>query len=336
MARVRSLSPRLRRVGRIGVGVGVLAGIVATVGAGPFIRGVTSVSWPTVAIAVALTGVATAAAVWRWRTVAAGLGLELTLRGAFAAYYRSQFLNTVLPGGVVGDAHRAYRHGRRSGSVALAARAVATERIAGQVVQVALVALVLSVLGLSSPLHALAWVVGGAAILAVIAVGTFAIAPAGRRLLRREFGYLGRLFGDARRSVRIVAASVLVVASHTILFVVACVATGVRAPLSELVALGLIALTAGALPINVGGWGPREGAAASAFAAVGLGASAGVAASTTFGVLATIAVLPGAAVLVASRIEAARARRRSNAAHQELGTQQSTETEPHDEEEVYV
>jgi uncharacterized membrane protein YbhN (UPF0104 family) len=334
MARVTSWPPRVLRFARIGVGIVVLAGIIATVGAGPFIRGVTSVSWFTVAIAVALTGVATAAAVWRWRTVAAGFGLELSFRGAFAAYYRSQLLNTVLPGGVVGDVHRAYRHGRRSGSVALSARVVATERVAGQVVQLVLVALVLSVLGLSSPLHALAWVVGGVAALVVIVLGIIATATRGRRLLRRELDHLGRLFGDVRRSVQIVAASVVVVASHLTVFIVACVATGVRAPLSELVALGLITLTAGAIPINVGGWGPRESAAASAFAAVGLGASAGVAASTTFGVLATIAVLPGAAVLVASRIEASRARRRSIPAN-ERGTQPSTETQP-EEEEVYV
>ena len=41
-----------------------------------------------------------------------GLGVEVPLRDAVAAYYRSQFLNATLPGGVVGDVHRAVRHGR--------------------------------------------------------------------------------------------------------------------------------------------------------------------------------------------------------------------------------
>jgi uncharacterized membrane protein YbhN (UPF0104 family) len=312
MAGLKLLSPRLRRLARIGAGVIVVAAIVATLGTGPFIHGVTSVSLFSVAVALALTGVATVSAVWRWRAVASGLGLELSWRGAIAAYYRSQFLNTVLPGGVVGDVHRAYRHGRRSGSVALAARAVATERIAGQVVQFVLVALVLSLLGLNSPLHALAWVVGGVVLLLVIAIGIVATVVRGRRLLLRELDLLGQLFGNPRRAVQIVASSILVVASHATVFIVACLATGVHAPLSELVALALIALTAAALPINVGGWGPREGAAASAFAAVGAGAGAGVAASTTFGVLATIALLPGAVVLVAARVRAARKLRRAS------------------------
>jgi uncharacterized membrane protein YbhN (UPF0104 family) len=311
MAGLKLSSPRLRRLARIGAGVILVAAIVATLGAGPFIRGLTSISWFSVAVAVVLSGLATASAVWRWRTVASGLGLELSWRGAIAAYYRSQFLNAVLPGGVVGDVHRAYRHGRRSGSVALAARAVATERIAGQVVQFVLVALVLSLLGVNSSLPALAWVVGGVAVLLVIAIAIVAMAARGRRLLRRELDLLGQLFGNPRRSVQIVASSILVLASHTTLFIVACVATGVHAPLSELVALALVALTAAAVPINIGGWGLREGAAASAFAAVGLGAGAGVAASTAFGVLATIAVLPGAAIVVVSRIEEARSHRRS-------------------------
>ena len=43
---------------------------------------------------------------WRWRIVARGLGVDLPLGTAVAAYYRSLFLNVTLPGGVVGDVHR--------------------------------------------------------------------------------------------------------------------------------------------------------------------------------------------------------------------------------------
>ena len=76
---------------------------------------------------------------------------------------------------------------------------------------------------------------------------------------------------------------------------------------------GTIALTVGAVPINLGGWGPREGAAGATFALVGLGAAAGVAASTAFGVIATIALAPGLVVLVADGI---RSRRTTAPAHE--------------------
>ena len=80
----------------------------------------------------------------------------------------------------------------------------------------------------------------------------------------------------------------------------ACVAVGVEASPQRLIAVALIAVLAGSIPLNIGGWGPREGAAAWAFATVGLGAATGIAASTAFGVLALIAVTPGAAVVAAS------------------------------------
>ena len=55
-----------------------------------------------------------------------------------------------------------------------------------------------------------------------------------------------------------------------------------------------------AIPLNIGGWGPREGVAAWAFAAAGLGAAQGVAAAVVYGVMALVATLPGAVVLVAA------------------------------------
>jgi glycosyltransferase 2 family protein len=72
---------------------------------------------------------------------------------------------------------------------------------------------------------------------------------------------------------------------------------GVSAPLSQMLPLALLVMLAAALP-NVGGWGPREGVTAWAFAAAGLGASTGVATAVAYGVMVFVASLPGAAVLV--------------------------------------
>ena len=63
--------------------------------------------------------------------------------------------------------------------------------------------------------------------------------------------------------------------------------------------LALLVMLAAALP-NVGGWGPREGVTAWAFAAAGLGASLGVATAVVYGVMVFVASLPGAVVLVAA------------------------------------
>ena len=90
------------------------------------------------------------------------------------------------------------------------------------------------------------------------------------------------------------------VAAHVGTFVVACAAVGVDATPGQITAAAVLAVLASAIPLSIGGWGPREGVAAWAFAVAGLGAATGIAASTTYGVLAMIAVAPGALVLAAS------------------------------------
>jgi hypothetical protein len=66
-------------------------------------------------------------------------------------------------------------------------------------------------------------------------------------------------------------------------------------------------LTASAIPLNVGGWGPREGAAAWASAAAGLGAAQGVATAVAFAVMTFVGTLPGALVLAAGWLRRASA-----------------------------
>ena len=56
--------------------------------------------------------------------------------------------------------------------------------------------------------------------------------------------------------------------------------------------LALLVLLAAVLP-NIGGWGPREGVTAWAFAAAGLGASRGVATAVVYGVMVFAATPAG-------------------------------------------
>jgi len=63
------------------------------------------------------------------------------------------------------------------------------------------------------------------------------------------------------------------------------------------------------VPLNVGGWGPREGVTAWAFAAAGMSATQGLTIAVVYGLLAFVAALPGAVVLVARGTARMRARR---------------------------
>ena len=291
---------------RLAAAVTVLWLIWRHVGSGAFTAGLRAVTWPAVAGAVTLTALTTVWSAWRWRVVARALGAGISLPAAISAYYRSLFLNSVLVGGVMGDVHRAVTHGRRSGDVARGLRAVAWERLCGQVIQAMLTVLVLLVA--PSPVRpALPYVLGGLAGIAVCAA--LIVRGAARRGRSRLARTARAVAADLRcgllaRAVwpRVTLASALVVAGHTATFVIAARVAGVTAPLGELVALLLVVQTAAVIPLGIGGWGLREGAAAWAFSAAGLGAATGVTVTILYAVLMLTAVAPGAGLLLGDTV----------------------------------
>lgn len=297
------------RWSRLAAGAIVLCFLWRQVGATAFSDGLRSVTWPVLLAAAALTGLTTLCSAWRWRVVARALGVDLGLRQAVGAYYRSLFLNSVLVGGVLGDVHRAVRHGRGAGDIVRGLRAVAWERLCGQVVQAAVTVAVLLALP-TSVRPALPYVVGGLAGLAVL-VGCAALVmrDAGRRGRTRVARAARAVTADLRHGLlaldvwpQLMLASVLVVAGHTAVFVTAARLAGSGAPLAQLVALLLVVQMALVVPLGIGGWGLREGAAAWAFGAAGLGAATGVTVAVLYAVLMLAAVAPGGGLLLADAV----------------------------------
>jgi uncharacterized membrane protein YbhN (UPF0104 family) len=266
-------------------GVAILIVLGWQIGTGPFLDGVRLIDAPTLSAALAIGLLSTVCAAWRWTLVAAGLGIRLPLREATEAYYRAQFLNTTLPGGVVGDVHRALRHGSQLGDVGLGIRAVVLERIGGHIVQIALGMVVL--LALPSPVR-------DHLPLPAIVVGVICAGLAAAWLVRRQ-----KLRFTAATWAGVIATSAIVLFGQLVVFLLAARTSGATAPLAVLAPLTLFALLAMAVPLSFAGWGPREGAAAWAFAAAGLTAAQGLTTAVTYGVLALVASLPGAAVLIA-------------------------------------
>jgi len=143
-------------------------------------------------------------------------------------------------------------------------RGVVWERGLGQVVQVALVGSLL----LPGPWR---WVALGAVAVALLAGGA------------------------------VLLLSALAVSGHLVVFLVAAASAGVALSPLQLLPIGALVLLGAAVPLNVAGWGPREGVAAWAFAAYGSSAAVGLAVSVTFGVLAMVAPLPGLLILGSRR-----------------------------------
>ncbi|MER6736747.1 lysylphosphatidylglycerol synthase transmembrane domain-containing protein, partial [Streptomyces puniciscabiei] len=285
-------------------GAVILGALLWRLGTGVLVDGLRRIDTATVLAALGIGVLTTVLSAWRWQLVARGLRIRLPLGPAVADYYRALFLNAALPGGILGDVHRAVRHGQSTGDMRRGVKAVVLERVAGQLALAVLAVAVLPTL--PSPVRTEAR--DFAPLVALAGAGALAVGLAVRmnRTTSRRAGGLRAALGEARQGLfsrrggpGIALSSAVVLAGHVAMFVVAARVAGSAASVVVLVPLAVLALVAMGLPLNVGGFGPREGVTAWAFGAAGLGASTGVAVAVVYGVLSFVASLPGAVVLIA-------------------------------------
>ncbi len=300
----RTHLPRwLRSLLRLAVPLVLIAAIWAIVDSDDALarlRGV-EVGWLVGAILTA--NLQTVLSALRWRLVARTLGVPLAFGQAVREYYVSQLVNQTVPGGVVGDAARAVRS-RHGATLMRAGQAVVVERLLGQAALVAVTlsgfALALSFRGGIAWPDPAGWAVAGT----VVAVAGVVLSRA--RLA--EFPVLWRLGPILRAAVlapgvwqRQVALGLAIVACNLAIFVFCARATGTVVPIEAVVTLIPLILAAMLLPVSIGGWGWREGAAAGLFPLIGAGSGAGLAASIAFGLVLLISSLPGALWILGPR-----------------------------------
>ena len=251
--------------------------------------------------ALALTVFQVALSAWRWRYTVERLGLPLAYGIAVREYYLATFLNQVLPGGVLGDVNRAWRHGSGAGERLSAVHGVAIERLSGQLVLALVVVISGSWLLGSGRVTVSHWSGGlwlGAGIIGVF-LALWLVLKTGLA------AYLQRLRRDLYESLLNrtvlpvqIGSSLLVLASYLGVFL--CLAWGAgyiesTESAAIIVSLGSILLLSMVVPLTVAGWGIREGAAALLWPMAGLPAEQGVALSVGYGALVLMFSLPGAA-----------------------------------------
>lgn len=228
----------------------------------------------------------------RWQLTAHALGFELSFPRAVSEYYIAQFLNLVLPGAVAGDAARAVRL-RKQGDLARAAQTVLIERLIGQTTIFMMmfvgfsVALVVPA-GAPWPDSTWAWLGLGV----IVAIGAVVYARGSGRFSQ----FLSTALRLMRRPQQVVISGLIAVLI-SVAFYACARATGTVLPLASLFTLIPLLLTAMLIPISVGGWGWREGAAAALFPLVGALPSAGVAAGIAYGTMMLVAALPAAFIM---------------------------------------
>jgi uncharacterized membrane protein YbhN (UPF0104 family) len=316
---------------RLLVGIGIIVGLIAVLGGNAFAKGLSVIGPVSILAALGIGFMTTVFSALRWWLVARKVGLRLRVRDAVAEVYRATFLNAVLPSGVLGDVDRAVRHGRDSGDMARGARAVVLERTAGQIVLIVVACVVLPTQPalvaavLSGPGHPPVAVAIGAAAILIATTGVAIVIARHRPGAARWRRILHEAVADARKGLlardtwpALFGLSILALAGLLLMFLVAAWTAGTKADVLTLLPLLLMALLAMGLPVNIGGWGPREGIAALGFWMAGLGAPLGITVSVAYGVLAMIASLPGGIVLLLRRAARNRAEKAGAAVDAQL------------------
>ena len=324
----------VRRGGRFAVSGGLLAVLWFVVDGGEVLERLAGMELPWVALAILVSAVQVGLLAWQWRFTALRLGLRLSYGRALREYYLAVFMNQVLPGGMLGDLSRAWRHGRREEAGGKALHAVVMERGSGQVVMAGVALVSLAVL-LPSPgevFRGLLPAFGAAVVVVALGLGVTARSA---RLRRRLAGPVARSWADVRaaflspRALPVqLACSSLAVASYLAVFLLSARALSVPASASALLPLAAPVLLAMLIPLSVAGWGVREGVAALLWTLVGLDAVEGVAISVSYGLLIFMGSLPGGVLLLLAIVHSGPGRRGGRVPE---GSGGRTGEEPHSE-----
>ncbi|GAA4884309.1 lysylphosphatidylglycerol synthase domain-containing protein [Serinicoccus chungangensis] len=280
--RPRSHRGRVAAVGALQVclTLGLLGLVVARWGLSPFATAAGALPWWAVVAGLGLGAAGVVFQALRWRLVARHHHISLPVGPAVARCWQAAFLNSVLPGGVAGDALRAAddssdaqaADGRRA--LASGFAAVAAERLVGTTVVLVAAAVVL--VGPVPPAGVAC--LAGAVVTAAVAWRWLRVLPA----------------GDL---AAVVVLSVAGWAAFVGMFVLAVVVVAPDVDVSLAPGLATVSVAAMSVPATVGGWGTREAAAGWIFTVRGLDMGTGVTVSIGYGILALLSTLPGAVVL---------------------------------------
>lgn len=241
-------------------------------------------------VALGLLSIQLIASAVRWRLTANQLNLPLTNAKAIGQYYISMLCNLTLPGGMLGDAGRAWHHRTQAG-LGTSAAAVVLDRLAGQLAMISTLALGLAWQLRTTWASHVGWWVGALLLLAaIIAVGAITPQPA---WLERLSGWVKQAWFAPGVWQKQLGLTLLILGCSLLGFYACAQAVGADLSLTA----GLLVLPATllvmVLPVSVAGWGLRETAAALIWPIVGVASDAAVAASIAYGIVATLSALPG-------------------------------------------
>jgi uncharacterized membrane protein YbhN (UPF0104 family) len=261
------------------------------------------ISWTAALCCLALVQVQIVLSAVRWRFTSRRLGQDIALFTAIREYYVASLLNQTLPGGMGGDALRAWRmRSEEHGGWKKSAKAVIFERLSGQIALfvMAFIGLCIWPFITKADLFQYSWhdVVLGMAVVAAIMLVT--IWAKTWKAVEREFlESLLTVFVREKAWLFHASTSVAILCSYIAVFLITANTVGSNLPWIAGLTIIPFCLVAMLIPTGFGGWGTREAAAMALWPMLGASSVDGLAASITYGWLSLAGAAPGVVFLVA-------------------------------------
>jgi len=260
------------------------------------------VSTSHVILGLALVQIQIVVSALRWRFTAGRLGENIPIPLAIREYYVASFLNQTLPGGVAGDAIRAFRmRNAGKGGWKQPAKAVLMERLSGQMAFFALALCGIAVWPFilkggqtwEGILPSMLGVLGAGVVMGLGLLIAWRHFPSARALTDEA----AEVFLRDRALIMQSGLSLVIVATYVATFFVASDAVGADLPWTATLTVIPLALIAMLIPVGLGGWGTREVAAMALWPLAGASAPEGLAASIVYGAISLAGALPGVVLL---------------------------------------
>lgn len=257
------------------------------------------ISWTATIACLALVQVQIILSALRWRFTSRRLDQDIAPLKAIREYYVASLLNQTLPGGIGGDALRAWRmRSDGPGGWKQPAKAVIFERLSGQIAFFLLAIIGLSIWPFvnSEGTHIPHFLAFGAALATFVLVAIVWFrrrGPVESTLVENLLDVFVRRKAWLFHAV----ASATILSTYVITFFVAAQATGSKLPLVAGFTIIPFCLLAMLIPTGLGGWGTREAAAMALWPMLGASSIDGLAASITYGWLSLVGAASGLMVL---------------------------------------
>jgi glycosyltransferase 2 family protein len=291
----------------------VLAYLASTIDLGDTARALAKLS-PLAAIAVlALLAIDRAVIIWRWIILIRATGQRVAAKSAAWIYLVSSFIGSFTPGGIGGDAARAYTLTQRTSQASDAVASIAMDRVLG-LFSLLLVGLAGAVAwgrqtGRPASILLLTAAAGASGCVALLWADRWVRAALPERLRSRGIGLRFTRMADAisqyRDQRRAIAAVLLLSIGLQLLRIVQAyllgTGIGIDVPFSYYLVFMPIGLIGLLLPISVGGFGLPQGFIVALLQTQAVGKPEALALSTLIVLTGLLANLPGAWLYLRSR-----------------------------------